>query len=65
MMSLGAQPKLVRAQANAAVIHELGRIGNALIALRHHEGVAGVEGNSEAAVEAVLGELLEAVKRLG
>lgn len=64
MISLGAQPKPIRAQANAAVVHELGRVGNALVALRNQERAARSDGCADT-IDAVLSELLTVLKRLG
>lgn len=62
-VSLGAQPKAARSQANASVIHELGRIGNALAVLTSQER-AGTADERADAIDAVLGELLAVVRRL-
>jgi hypothetical protein len=40
-VSLGVVPKIGRAQANAPVVHELGRIGKALTALAAQERAQG------------------------
>lgn len=63
-VSLGAQPKAARSQANASVIHELGRIGNTLAVLSNLERGGRAAERSDA-IEAVLGELLAVVRRLG
>jgi hypothetical protein len=62
-VSLGVVPKIGRAQANASVVHELGRIGNALTALAAQERARGEEARA-AAINEALGELLAVVRRL-
>lgn len=62
--SLGVVPRAPRGRADAAVIHELGRIGITLNRLA--STASGTEsGQTAAAIEAALGELLAVVRRLG
>ena len=62
-VSLGAVPKIGRVQATAPLVHELGRIGNALTALAAQERAGGGQERAAAIGEA-LSELLAVVRRL-
>lgn len=62
-ISLGIVPKIGRAQANAPVVHELGRVGNALAALVAQERGNGDDSRS-GAIDEALRELLTTVRRL-
>ena len=61
--ALGAVPRSRRSAANAAVIRELARIGNALTQLAEVARKSDTSANS-AAIEATLGEVLEAIRRI-
>lgn len=62
-VSLGLVPKIGRAQATAPLVHELGRIGNALAALAAQQRAAGDQERA-AAIAETLSELLAVVRRL-
>jgi hypothetical protein len=62
-VSLGAVPKNSRAQASAAVIHELGRIGNALAALRSEVRSLGDVAREES-IDRALQELFAVVRQI-
>ncbi|MEW5918193.1 MAG: hypothetical protein AB1762_17455 [Gemmatimonadota bacterium] len=62
-VSLGVVPRSSRAQASAAVVHELGRIGNTLAALRADVRSSG-DGARSDTIEVALQELLAVVRRL-
>ncbi len=61
--SLGAVPKARRNRENDEVIHELGRIGTALMRLASTTNESGLA-SEQRAIEAALQELLAAVRRL-
>lgn len=62
--SLGAVPKARRERENDEVIHELGRIGTALIRLAGTAKESGLASH-QGVIEGTLQELLAAVRRLG
>ncbi len=62
--SLGAVPRARRNWENDEVIHELGRIGTALMRLASTAKESGLA-SDQRAIEAALQELLAAVRRLG
>jgi hypothetical protein len=62
--SLGAVPKVRRNRENDETIHELGRIGTALVRLADTAKDSGLV-SEQGAIEASLQELLAAVRRLG
>jgi hypothetical protein len=61
--ALGAVPRSRRSAANAAVIRELARIGNALTQLAEVARRSDSPADS-AAIEAALGEVLETIRRI-
>jgi hypothetical protein len=61
--ALGAVPRSRRSAANAAVIRELARIGNALTQLAEVARKSDSSADS-ASIEATLGEVLETIRRI-
>ena len=61
-VSLGVVPKVGRAQLSAPLVHELGRIGNALTTLAARERAAGDQ-DGAAAIGDTLSELLAIVRQ--
>jgi hypothetical protein len=61
--ALGAVPRVRRSAANAAVIRELARIGNALTQLAAVARGSNTPADT-AAIEAALGEVLETIRRI-
>ena len=62
--ALGAVPKSTRTQANAALVHHLGRIGTTLRTLSIEISAQG-EPSRAREIDGVLAEILAAVRQLG